>query len=177
MKLKQLVAAAALAGVATLGIANDQSFTMLSSAPNSYTGLINVSQDVLAGGDDLLSFLLPNTATAGSYFVTFAYFGQNVTLTSLTLNGMLPSFTGSAGVPGILTTVSGFGSGETNPPFLVTAVGSTVTSAFNIPSSYSVGVTASLVQAAPVPEPESYAMFLAGLGIIGAVAKRRSKRA
>lgn len=28
---------------------------------------------------------------------------------------------------------------------------------------------------APVPEPESYAMFLAGLGIIGAVANRRRK--
>ena len=29
------------------------------------------------------------------------------------------------------------------------------------------------ISAAPVPEPESYAMFLAGLGIIGAVARRR----
>lgn len=28
---------------------------------------------------------------------------------------------------------------------------------------------------APVPEPESYAMFLAGLGVIGAVANRRRK--
>ncbi len=28
----------------------------------------------------------------------------------------------------------------------------------------------------PVPEPESYAMFLAGLGLMGAVARRRSKR-
>ncbi|MFZ2971019.1 MAG: FxDxF family PEP-CTERM protein [Ferribacterium limneticum] len=28
------------------------------------------------------------------------------------------------------------------------------------------------VSAAPIPEPESYAMFLAGLGIIGAVARR-----
>lgn len=29
------------------------------------------------------------------------------------------------------------------------------------------------VVAAPVPEPETYAMFLAGLGVIGAVARRR----
>lgn len=29
------------------------------------------------------------------------------------------------------------------------------------------------ISAAPVPEPESYAMFLAGLGIIGTVARRR----
>ncbi|MBL8414114.1 MAG: PEP-CTERM sorting domain-containing protein [Propionivibrio sp.] len=26
-----------------------------------------------------------------------------------------------------------------------------------------------------VPEPESYALFLAGLGIMGAIARRRSK--
>lgn len=31
------------------------------------------------------------------------------------------------------------------------------------------------VVTAPVPEPETYAMFLAGLGIIGAIARRRSK--
>ncbi|MDR3087435.1 MAG: FxDxF family PEP-CTERM protein [Azoarcus sp.] len=30
---------------------------------------------------------------------------------------------------------------------------------------------------ASVPEPETYAMLLAGLGVIGAVARRRSKRA
>ncbi|UCV19630.1 FxDxF family PEP-CTERM protein [Ferribacterium limneticum] len=30
------------------------------------------------------------------------------------------------------------------------------------------------ISAAPVPEPESYAMFLAGLGIIGAVARRKA---
>lgn len=29
---------------------------------------------------------------------------------------------------------------------------------------------------APIPEPESYAMFLAGLGVIGAVAHRRQSK-
>lgn len=33
------------------------------------------------------------------------------------------------------------------------------------------------VSITPVPEPESYAMFLAGLGIMGAVVRRRSKKA
>jgi len=28
----------------------------------------------------------------------------------------------------------------------------------------------------PVPEPESYAMFLAGLGLLGVVARRRKAR-
>jgi hypothetical protein len=32
------------------------------------------------------------------------------------------------------------------------------------------------VTAPPIPEPESYAMFLAGLGIMGAIIRRRSRR-
>ncbi len=32
------------------------------------------------------------------------------------------------------------------------------------------------IQLAPVPEPETYAMLLAGLGLMGAVVRRRSTR-
>lgn len=32
-----------------------------------------------------------------------------------------------------------------------------------------------LVSAAPIPEPESYAMFLAGLGVMDAIVLRRKK--
>jgi len=40
--------------------------------------------------------------------------------------------------------------------------------------SYSIGITSSPTLA--VPEPETYAMLLAGLGIVGAVARRRRAR-
>lgn len=49
--------------------------------------------------------------------------------------------------------------------------------------AYGVGSSASAVQSsayfnvvtAPVPEPESYALLLAGLGVMGAIARRRSR--
>jgi len=40
-----------------------------------------------------------------------------------------------------------------------------------------VGFTGSVnIQAQPVPEPESYALMLAGLAVVGAIARRRSSR-
>ena len=41
---------------------------------------------------------------------------------------------------------------------------------------YYYGVTVGALATAPVPEPESYAMLLAGLGLMGAVARRRKVR-
>lgn len=36
--------------------------------------------------------------------------------------------------------------------------------------------TGHVVMGAPVPEPETYAMFLAGLGLLGLIARHRSNR-
>ena len=45
----------------------------------------------------------------------------------------------------------------------------------DLPSGKLVATGTPTVSIAAVPEPETYAMFLAGLGIIGAIAKRRSR--
>lgn len=54
----------------------------------------------------------------------------------------------------------------------------TATATFNL-SPFDPGAnntaTFTLTQVATIPEPETYAMFLAGLGIIGAIARRRRK--
>lgn len=42
---------------------------------------------------------------------------------------------------------------------------------------FSVTLAGSLVPAAPVPEPETYALMLAGLGLLGLAARRRADRA
>lgn len=45
----------------------------------------------------------------------------------------------------------------------------------NAGASYYIG-TAFLTSAAPIPEPETYAMMLAGLGLMGFVARRRKQK-
>jgi len=57
-----------------------------------------------------------------------------------------------------------------------TQSGAIATSFVNLTSGTLTGslLTYAYVSAAPVPEPESYAMFLAGLGLMGLVARRRT---
>jgi len=45
----------------------------------------------------------------------------------------------------------------------------------NIPAQMQLGVDNVSLQVTAVPEPQSYALMLAGLGMIGAVARRRSR--
>jgi len=49
---------------------------------------------------------------------------------------------------------------------------------FNLHSSaFPGGELRGFLVAAPVPEPETYALMLAGMGVIGAVARRKARRA
>jgi hypothetical protein len=43
-------------------------------------------------------------------------------------------------------------------------------------SQFEFTLTSSISPTAPVPEPETYAMLLAGLGLMGAIAKRRKDK-
>jgi len=48
---------------------------------------------------------------------------------------------------------------------------------FSVPNGYSAGtaMTVAVWRVSPTPEPETYAMLLAGLGLMGAAVKRRKK--
>lgn len=97
------------------------------------------------------------------------------------------AFNGGGGITsfaGLLSTVNLTGTPVVNPPVVVS-----VLSGFTgvlIPGAYSLRISGTTaaggasyggnVVLTPVPEPETYALMLAGLGVIGFVAARRRNR-
>ncbi|WP_374278309.1 PEP-CTERM sorting domain-containing protein [Azonexus sp.] len=100
------------------------------------------------GGEDVASLGLARDGNSSNYKLTFADLSAKYDFSTLTLAGQ--SF----------STASLNGMSNTSP---WSALSNTSVATV----SYSL---------APVPEPESYAMLLAGLGVMGFVARRRQKR-
>ena len=83
-----------------------------------------------------------------------------INVMSAVLNGQTPAFQGKRTFT--IQTVGGV-----SPPFVLTLSGNT-----NIPN---VGYHGTITVTA-VPEPETYALLLAGLGLMGTIARRRSNK-
>jgi hypothetical protein len=150
MTLKPLIASALVAAAGS-AFAADQSVD-LSSGTASFIG----TPTLLDGGDDLITF---TDLAAGVYDFTVTLSGQFLKFSSVSLNGVMGSTMNGtnwafAGVEGTETT-----------PFLLTIAG-TVSNTARANYSGEISVTA-------VPEPGTYAMFVAGLGALGFMARRR----
>jgi hypothetical protein len=151
MNTKALLLAATLFSLATPSFAADQ-FIDLSSGKASFIG----TDPVLSGGEDLISFF---GLDAGEYTFSLTLSSQNITDFSGSFNGMpLNEFT-----DGSFTFL--FLKDATSEPFELSLTGLA-----NFASLYSGEITVSL---APVPEPETYGMMLAGLALVGYAARRR----
>jgi len=155
-----------------------------------------VSTSALAGGGNLgglpPSASFSNTVT-GAFTDVWTFNLASPSVVAASLTNVEISFTGGpsfGGIQGFSAWLNGIpllpSSTSTNaPPLTVTTQILAGSSTFG-PGVYQLkvsgtGITGSSasyggnIVAAPVPEPESYAMLLAGLGVMGAIAMRRNK--
>ncbi len=171
MKLKTIFAAVGLSMTAAATFAADQTISLLSTGVNTYAGSFAAvsapegsllgsispvfsSDPLLSGGSDNITF---TGAAAGVYQLVLngsASFIQNLTGS---LNGTPLTVYGDNQFSGIFTI------GTASPPFALVLNGSAVAN-----SLYSGNLTVTAV-----PEPQTYALMLAGLGVIGFIARRR----
>ena len=153
MKLKNIAFAAVLATCIAPVLAADQTVD-LSSGVGSFTGLALPANGILSGGTDLISFI---NLASGTYDFLLSVSAQNIAGLTASINGQIATITPL----GKFSFASLESSAHT--PFVLTLGGTA-----NGKSIYSgeLSVTA-------VPEPETYALLLAGLGVVGFVARRR----
>lgn len=164
MKLKSVIGAVALASGMVQAMAANYSIGSLPVAPAIYS---NVSSVAAGSFSDLYSFLFPAAASTAS--------GSAITIevaSLLNINSIQVSLLDAG-----LSTLASGGTGQSS---LV------IDQALTIGSSYFFQVTgnaagsaggayAFVASAAPVPEPGTYALLLAGLCAIGTVVHRRRR--
>jgi hypothetical protein len=151
MKLKTLIAAALVAAGGS-ALAADQSID-ISSGLASFMG----TSPLFDGGDDVITF---TGAAPGTYDFLLTFSGFGFDLSAADLNGI-------AGTPIAMNGFRFLGiDGTSSPDFKLTLTGATTSKM----AAYS-----GEMRITPVPEPETYAMFLAGLGALGFVARRRKQ--
>jgi hypothetical protein len=159
MKLKTLATSILLACAAGGALADDQTV--------SFSGLVASFDSVgttLAGGKDVITF---DGLASGFYDFTMTLSGQNMTLESATLNGILGTVMNTpVGTKGKILNFA-YVDGTSSTPLVMTLTGTA-----NKGALYSGELTVTAV-----PEPETYAMFVAGLGALGFMARRRRQQA
>lgn len=180
--MKKLISALAIASLsfgAAAASAPTASLTTSGTTFAEYTGSIVGSNDLGAGTSTLYWMAESSLGNLTSYLVMFdpssnariagtvTFAGGNIVALADTRTELLGSqIFAKSGVTYDWKANSGL---ENNDTLTVSGGSLTLDWRGNGPGDY----VRVVVQA--VPEPESYAMFLAGLGIIGVVAKRRKK--
>jgi hypothetical protein len=127
-------------------------------------GLANYSFAVVPFGSDSGDSLIVDVPSAYEEGVGWTFSDLNLALGT---GSYIASLSFVSAVGSVSMTIDPTG---TAPAFY------TVNQAVAFPAG-SYKYTSNLKTVSPVPEPESYAMLLAGLGLMGAIARRRSRKA
>ena len=173
MKLKSLIAAAVL-GAATISSAYAASYTnnLTNTTGDLWTGGFNATPSPLGDFIDTFTFTPDATfgSTAQAFLANLSVTGSDassINFSGADLNGI--DLTGFGG-----PTVFGYAQGEVLAPTNLLFNGPMVLTVMGSSNGGSYGGTFNL-NLAPVPEPETYGMMLAGLGVLGFLARRRKQ--
>jgi hypothetical protein len=161
MKFKLFVASL-LAAASFNALAADQyvSLSMDPDAGNHFSGVKSPTDGLLSDGSDVITF---GGLTAGLYNITVTISGQNVVF-----DAGLSNLNGTTGTYAADGKFRFFGVDHTgDAPFTLNLFG----------TAYSGAKYSGDVSVSAVPEPETYGMLLAGLGLVGFAARRKAKKA
>ena len=175
---------AATASPASLsGDAHSGSFALLLSAPGGFDASIALQDSFAHGGNpelgaanvgDMpwLSFWAKGDASVtGNAFVTVRYMGAAGNIISTGLNQQFQSLINTSGWTQISFQAGAIPVGTSK---LFIQIGTSVGPILEgRPNAVLVDDLQFTLTTAPVPEPETYALMLTGLGLVGAIARRR----
>lgn len=167
MKIKSLIATAV---IAVTGITSSFAATTLSPSASFASTVAGDFTDTWTFNLGSASTVAASISNVAVSFGSFAYGG--ITGFAALLNGVslfnLASFTSNSGPVSATTQVLTGGSHVPAGLFTLNVSG-------NAGAGASYGGSIGAVPVSAVPEPETFAMLLAGLGLMGAIARRRNK--
>jgi hypothetical protein len=178
LKLTALAAMLAGASVAANAATTDLGTVSLGT-PKTFSGIVNGSGTSI---NDLFTFTLDSGNTASGYSVvniplSFSGGEWNTALATLTLMSNADGVVGNADDQMLGTAMWNQGSNSNNTLQLSydsAITGPAYIQITGVTDGGNGGIYSGAIAA--IPEPETYAMLLAGLGLMGAVVRRRSNR-
>lgn len=159
MRLKLLAAAGVLAFASTGALANDVNNNITGLGGTTFFGALHTDSFDFV---DIFTFTVPGSVIANTSLITIGSGFQNIDFVSADLNGIPLTLSPN----GFLETGS-LGDHSFSGPLVLTVIGHSAAAGGTF-ASYSGTMNVSLV-----PEPETYAMLLAGLGVMGLWSRRR----